>query len=82
VHDTILVGMDVHKAKFQLRLPMGSRREGRHLGNFLNRVGHVIKVIERQSKMGGQRLRFCYEAGRAFMPRIGKSHMLAMNTQL
>ena len=37
--------------------------EVRQLGNFLNRADQVGKLVERLSKTGGQRLRFCYEAG-------------------
>ena len=36
--------------------------EVRQLGNFLNRADHVGRLVERLSKTGVQRLRFCYEA--------------------
>jgi transposase len=65
MHDTIFVGMDVHKATISVAVAGGARGGGevRHLGNFLNRPDHVRKLVERLSKTGGQRLRFCYEAG-------------------
>src|SRR6201995_1057011 len=64
MHDTIFVGMDVHKATFSIAVAGGARGgEVRQLGNFLNRADHVGKLVERLSKTGGQRLRFCYEAG-------------------
>jgi transposase len=83
----IFVGMDVHKATISIAVAGGARGgEVRQLGNFLNRADHVGKLIERLSKTGGQRLRFCYEAGpcgyglaRAAMGCIGKSQLLAMN---
>src|SRR6201997_4433283 len=62
--DTIFVGMDVHKATISIAVAGGARGgEVRQLGNFLNRPERVDKVVQRLSKTGGQRLRFCYEAG-------------------
>jgi len=64
MHDTIFVGMDVHKATISITVADGARGgEVRHLGTFLNRADHIGKLVERLSKAGGQRLRFCYEAG-------------------
>ena len=65
MHGTIFVGMDVHKATISVAVAVGARGgEVRHLGNFLNRLGHVNKLIQHLSKTDGQRrLRFCYEAG-------------------
>jgi transposase len=64
MHDTIFVGMDVHKATISVAVAGGARGgEVRHLGSFLNRSDHVGKLVERLSKTDGQRLRFCYEAG-------------------
>ena len=64
MHDTIFVGMDVHKATISVAVAAGARGgEVRHLGDFLNRADHVGKLVERLSKTSGPRLRFCYEAG-------------------
>ena len=64
MQNTIFVGMDVHKATIAVAVADGARgEEVRHLGNFLNRADHIGKLVERLSKTGGQRLRFCYEAG-------------------
>src|ERR1700722_15165417 len=65
MHDTIFVGMDVHKATISVAVAGGARgEEVRHLGNFLNRLDHVDKLVQHLSKTDGQRrLRFCYEAG-------------------
>jgi transposase len=65
MHDAIFVGMDAHKATVSIPVADGARGgEVRQLGNFLNRTDHVGKLIERLSKTGGKRLRFCcYEAG-------------------
>ena len=64
MHDTIFVGMDVHKATISVAVAGGAGGgEVCHLGNFPNRADHVGKLVERLSKTDGQRLRFCYEAG-------------------
>jgi transposase len=64
MHDTIFVGMDVHKAAISVAVAGGARGgEVRHLGNFVNRADQVGKLVDRLSKTGGQQLRFCYEAG-------------------
>ena len=64
MHDTIFVGMDVHKATISIAVADGAGGgEVRHFGNFPNRADHVSKLVERLSKTDGERLRFCYEAG-------------------
>jgi transposase len=63
MHDTIFVGIHVHKATISIAVAGGARWGVRQLGNFLNCADHVGKLVERLSKAGGQRLRFCYEAG-------------------
>jgi hypothetical protein len=45
MHDTIFVGMDVHKATISIAVVDGARGgEIRQLGNFLNRADHVDKL--------------------------------------
>jgi transposase len=64
MHDTIFVGMAVHKAMISIAVADGARGgEVRQLGNFLNRADQVDKLVQRLSKTDGERLRFCYEAG-------------------
>ena len=51
MHDTIFVGMDVHKATISVAVGDGGRGgEVRQLGNFLNRADHVDKLVQRLSK--------------------------------
>ena len=61
MHDTIFVGMDVHKATISIAVAGGARGgEVRQLGNFLNRAdwpaaGFVDTEIECFMKTGGDR---------------------------
>ena len=50
MHDTIFVGMDVHKATISVAVAGGAGGgEVCHLGNFPNRADHVGKLVERLS---------------------------------
>lgn len=63
MHNTIFVGLDVHKATISVAIAHGERSgEVRHWGTILNRADHVRKLAE---KLGtaGRLLHFCYEAG-------------------
>jgi transposase len=63
MNDTIFVGLDVHKATVAVAVAEGMRGgEVRKMGPFPHRAGDIAKLAAKLAK-GGQRLRFCYEAG-------------------
>ena len=56
--------MDVHKATTSIAVADDARGgEVRQLGKLLNRADHMRKLVDRLSRNGSERLRFCYEAG-------------------
>jgi hypothetical protein len=60
---SIFVGPDVHKETIVVAVAEGRRGgEVLELGSFLNRPGHIKKLVERLAR-GNRILSFCYEAG-------------------
>jgi transposase len=61
VHNTVFVGLDVHKATISVAFAHGERSgEARHWGAIANSADHVRKLV---AKLGsdGRLLHFCYE---------------------
>ena len=63
MHDTMFVGLDVHKVTISVAVAQGERGgEVRHWGTIPNRADHVRKLVDKLV-MDGRGLRICYEAG-------------------
>ena len=63
MHDSMFIGLDVHKATISVAVAQDGRGgEVRHWGTVPHRPDHIRKLVEKFSA-GGRRLHFCYEAG-------------------
>jgi transposase len=56
------IGMDVHKETIAVAVADGEGGEVRYLGEIANRPTAVKRLLDKLQR-GGERLRFCYEAG-------------------
>jgi len=76
--DTILFGLDVHKATVSVAIAEAKRGgEVRSLGVVANRPDHIGEMVGPLAS-GGRRLGFCYQAGRAATGSTGNSPASAM----